>query len=46
MILGNSRKFAAYKIWCSQWRTGHCSVPWLKHLLELAALGFFSALVH
>jgi hypothetical protein len=23
---GKSTKFGAYKIWCSQWRTGHCPV--------------------
>jgi hypothetical protein len=41
--LGNSTKFEAYKFWCSQWRTGHCLVPRLKHLANWPLLGFLRA---
>jgi hypothetical protein len=49
--LGNSIKFGAYKIWCSQWRighclvcTGHCPVPSLEHLMNWPLLGFLRAI--
>jgi hypothetical protein len=42
-ILGNSTKFGAYKIWCSQWRTKHCPVPRLQPSANWPLSGFLSA---